>query len=258
MRTAVAYFGYRSLMLHASPRVLIVDDDERIRLMLSQFLQARGVSVRQAACGREMFAILQSSQIDAVLLDVMLPGEDGFALCRRLRSQSDVAIVMLTAMNEAAERVAGLELGADDYVAKPFDPTELLARIRAVLRRSANAPGRAGRAVLSYTFDSWTLDPRRRTLRSAADVLVDLTSGEFDLLLVFVEYPQQVLHRDRLLDLARGRANQAFDRSIDVQISRLRRKIEVNPAEPRLIKTVRNEGYFFTPDVRVLRPEQPV
>lgn len=244
-------------MLEARPRVLIVDDDDRIRLMLSQFLQSRGLAVVQAADGRQMHAALRCSQIDVVVLDIMMPGEDGFSLCRRLRTESDIAIIMLTAMNETADRVAGLELGADDYVSKPFDPCELLARIRAVLRRRGSASGMTAREQAVYSFDGWTLDPRRRTLKSPADVLVDLTSGEFDLLLAFVEYPQQILHRDRLLDLARGRANQSFDRSIDVQISRLRRKIEAEPSDPQLIKTVRNEGYIFTPEVRVIRPERP-
>jgi two-component system OmpR family response regulator len=190
-----------------------------------------------------------------IVLDVMLPGEDGFSLCRRLRLDSRVPVILLTAINEAADRIAGLELGADDYVSKPFDPRELLARIRAVLRRMGGADVLA-REQTTYTFLGWTLDPRRRTLQNKNDVLVDLTSGEFDLLLAFVEYPQQILHRDRLLDLARGRTNQAFDRSIDVQISRLRRKIETNPAEPRLIKTVRSEGYIFTADVAVQSPER--
>lgn len=228
--------------------VLIVDDDRRIRAMLGQFLHERGLTVSEAGDGKSMFALLEQTRVDAIVLDVMLPGDDGFTLCRRLRADSTVPVILLTAINDAADRIAGLELGADDYVAKPFDPRELLARIRAVLRRiGASQP--SAREQATYNFGGWALDPRRRTLRNRQNVLVDLTSGEFDLLLAFVEYPQQILHRDRLLDLARGRANQTYDRSIDVQISRLRRKIELDPAQPQLIKTVRSEGYIFTADV---------
>jgi two-component system, OmpR family, response regulator len=236
-----------------SSNVLLVDDDKRIRGMLGQFLTERGLTVYEAPDGKRMFAMLKTLRVDVIVLDVMLPGEDGFSLCRRLRLDSTVPVILLTAINEAADRIAGLELGADDYVAKPFDPRELLARIRAVLRR-VGGTGATSREQAIYTFLGWTLDPRRRTLRTPNNVLVDLTSGEFDLLLAFVEYPQQILHRDRLLDLARGRTNQAFDRSIDVQISRLRRKVEPDPAEPQLIKTVRSEGYIFTADVTVESP----
>jgi two-component system, OmpR family, response regulator len=232
----------------ARHHVLIVDDDRRIRSMLGQFLTERGLIVVEAGDGNSMFAQLKQSRVDVIVLDVMLPGDDGFTLCRRLRADSTIPVILLTAINDAADRIAGLELGADDYVAKPFDPRELLARIRAVLRRLGTSPAPA-REQTSYAFSGWTLDPRRRTLRNGQNVLVDLTSGELDLLLAFVEYPQQILHRDRLLDLARGRINQAFDRSIDVQISRLRRKIEPDPAQPQLIKTVRSEGYIFTADV---------
>jgi two-component system, OmpR family, response regulator len=235
-----------------SSNVLLVDDDQRIRGMLGQFLTERGLTVYEAPDGKRMFALLKTQRIDVIVLDVMLPGEDGFSLCRRLRLDSRVPVILLTAINEAADRIAGLELGADDYVAKPFDPRELLARIRAVLRRMGGET--PSREQTIYAFLGWTLDPRRRTLRTRHNVLVDLTSGEFDLLLAFVEYPQQILHRDRLLDLARGRTNQTFDRSIDVQISRLRRKIEADPAEPQLIKTVRSEGYIFTADVAVQLP----
>src|SRR5689334_16669792 len=211
-----------------SSNVLLVDDDQRIRGMLGQFLAERGLTVYEAPDGKRMFALLKTQRIDVIVLDVMLPGEDGFSLCRRLRLDSRVPVILLTAINEAADRIAGLELGADDYVAKPFDPRELLARIRAVLRRVGGET--PAREQTIYEFLGRTLDPRRRTLRTKQNVLVDLTSGEFDLLLAFVEYPQQILHRDRLLDPARGRTNQAFDRSIDVHISRLRRKIETNPA----------------------------
>jgi two-component system OmpR family response regulator len=229
------------------PNVLIVDDDHRIRSMLGMYLGERGMHVREAADGRQMFAALQTRSVDVVLLDIMLPGDDGFTLCRRLRAYSAVPVILLTAMNEATDRVVGLELGADDYIAKPFDPRELVARIRAILRRIGSV---APSEDTTFHFEGWSLDPRRRTLHSPAGVLVELTSGEFDLLLAFVENSQRILDRDRLLDLARGRTNQVFDRSIDVQVSRLRRKIEINPQDPLLIKTVRNEGYIFTADVR--------
>jgi len=228
---------------------LIVDDDQRIRSMLAQYLTERGMRVSTAEDGSQMFATIHAESIDVVLLDVMLPGEDGLSLCSRLRTTSSLPVILLTAMNEATDRVVGLELGADDYVAKPFDPRELLARIRSLLRRAGAVAGASALIASTHTFAGWTLDSRRRTLHSPVDVLVDLTSGEFDLLFAFVEHPQQILHRDRLLDLARGRTNQVYDRSIDVQISRLRRKIETDPQEPLLIKTVRSEGYIFTADV---------
>lgn len=237
-------------MFQTSPlHVLIVDDDQRIRSMLGRFLVERGVRVSEAANGVGMFSVLSFETVDVVVLDVMLPGEDGFSLCRRLRDESTLPVILLTAMNETADRIVGLELGADDYVSKPFDPRELLARIRALFRRTHAPAGASSTAHSTYLFAGWNLDPRRRTLHSPDGVLIDLTSGEFDLLLAFTENPQQILHRDRLLDLARGRANQVFDRSIDVQISRLRRKIETNPQEPTLIKTIRSEGYIFTADV---------
>lgn len=230
--------------------VLVVDDDRRIRTMLARFLVDHGLRVSQAGNGREMFEVCADARIDVIVLDIMMPGEDGLSLCRRMRAQSPVPIILLTAMNADTDRIIGLEIGADDYVVKPFNPRELLARIRAVTRRmlaTSTTPQRQGSAA--YRFEGWMLDSSRRTLTSPDGALTDLTSGEFDLLLAFLEHPQRVLNRDQLLDLARGRSSQAYDRSIDVQISRLRRKIEANPQEPALIKTIRNEGYFFTADV---------
>ncbi len=233
-----------------APHVLLVDDDQRIRTMLAAFLREHGLRVSLAADGQQMFSAFEMARIDAVVLDVMMPGEDGISLCRRLRGISTVPIILLTAITGETDRIVGLEVGADDYVTKPFNPRELLARIRAVLRRVAmlSAEPRDSRKAL-YRFAGWRLDPTRRTLVSPQGVLTDLTSGEFDLLVAFAEHPQRVLNRDQLLDLARGRSSVSFDRSIDVQISRLRRKIEANPQEPMLIKTVRNEGYFFAADV---------
>lgn len=193
---------------------------------------------------------LAGADIDLVILDIMLPGEDGLALCRELRAQSSLPILMLTAAGEDTDRIIGLETGADDYLPKPFNPRELLARIRAVLRRASGAMG-PGHVVRSKTvrFAGWSLDLVRRELRSPDNIITDLSAGEYDMLLAFVEHPQRVLTRDQLLDLARSRTALPFDRSIDVQISRLRRKIEKDPSDPTLIKTVRGAGYIFTPTV---------
>ena len=235
------------------PHLLLVDDDREILALLSQFLARHGCRVSTARDGTEMWKQLKHAEIDLVVLDLMLPGEAGLSLCRRLRATSATPVIMLTAMGEETDRIVGLELGADDYLPKPFNPRELLARIKAVLRRSAgrlqpDGP-RPARRILS--FAGWRLDATQRELRDAAGAEVALSAGEFDLLLAFAENPQQVLTRDRLLDLARGRSAVPFDRSIDVQVSRLRRKIELDPAEPALIKTVRGGGYLFTPAVAV-------
>lgn len=232
------------------PHILIVDDDRQIRTMLARFLNDHGMCVTTAGDGVQMFDAMSHATADLIVLDVMLPGENGFALCRRLQGvEHPTPVILLTAMNGETDRVVGLELGADDYIVKPFNPRELLARIRAVLRRTWSAPRNKPNKRLSYRFAAWTLDTSHRSLTSPAGVLTELTSGEFDLLLAFVEHPQQLLSRDRLLDLARGRNSNPFDRSIDVQISRLRRKIEANPLDPTLIKTIRNGGYFFAANV---------
>lgn len=230
----------------ASPHILVVDDDREIRALLARFLARHGYRVETAADGRAMFRALEAGRFDLLVLDLMLPGEDGLSLCRRVRTESSLPIVMLTAVGEDTDRIVGLEMGADDYMAKPFNPRELLARIRAVLRRGGGAAGpgeaAAGRAL---AFDGWRLDTARRELRDPDGALVDLTAGEFDLLAALAERPNRVLSRDALLDLTRGRAAVPFDRSIDVQVSRLRRKIEADPREPARIKTVRGGGYVF-------------
>jgi two-component system OmpR family response regulator len=236
--------------MDGTPHLLVVDDDREIRDLLTRFLRQHGFRVTAAADGRRMHEALADGRFDLVVLDLMLPGEDGLSLCRRLRAESDLPVIMLTAMGEETDRIVGLELGADDYLAKPFNPRELLARIRAVLRRprgaagpGTGAAGEEAGAVLA--FDGWRLDVGRRELRRADGTLVTLTAGEFDLLLALAERPGRVLSRDQLLDLTRGREAQPFDRSVDVQLSRLRRKIEDDPREPRLIKTVRGGGYVF-------------
>jgi two-component system OmpR family response regulator len=231
--------------MDTQPHVLVVDDDREIRDLLGRFLKGHGFRVTAAADGRGMFEALSGGRFDLVVLDLMLPGEDGLSLCRRLRGESDLPVIMLTAMGEETDRIVGLEVGADDYLAKPFNPRELLARVRAVLRR-AGTPGRAGEAPGdAITFDGWRLDLSRRELRRPDGALVPLTAGEFDLLAVLAERPGRVLSREQLLDLTRGREAQPFDRSVDVQLSRLRRKIEADPKEPAIIKTVRGGGYVF-------------
>ena len=236
------------------PHLLIVDDDREIRDLLARFLRKHGFRIQTAADGREMFAALGAGRFDLIVLDLMLPGEDGLSLCRRVRANSALPIVMLTAVGEDTDRIVGLELGADDYLSKPFNPRELLARIRAVLRRATETrrqtdDGRARR----FEFQDWTLDADRRTLHAPDGAPADLTAGEYGLLLAFVEHPGRVLTRDQLLDLTRGREAGPFDRSVDIQVSRLRRKIEDDPKRPALIKTVRSGGYVFAGTVRESR-----
>jgi two-component system OmpR family response regulator len=245
----------RAMIKQTKPHILIVDDDRQIRVMLARFLAEHDMRVTQAGDGEHMFKALEAGRFDVIVLDVMMPGDDGFTLCRKLRSANTIPLILLTARNSETDRIVGLELGADDYVTKPFNPRELLARIRAILRRASADPAAAQNlASAVYQFAGWTLDTSRRSLVSPQGVLTDLTTGEFDLLVAFVEHPQRVLNRDQLLDLARGRVSLAFDRSIDVQVSRLRRKIEGDPNAPALIKTVRNGGYFFTATVTAAVP----
>jgi len=233
------------------PHILLVDDDAEIRAMVSKFLHDHGLTVTAAADGRDMFAALAKDRFDLILLDIMMPGEDGLSLCRRLQSQNHAPpVILLTAVDGEVERILGLEIGADDYVVKPFSPRELLARIRTVLRRVDRSGERPQPATAkSFQFSGWTIDLDRRDLVSPEGTVVILTSTEFDLLALFVESPRRALSRDQLLEALHGRAAQPFDRTMDVQISRLRRKLEKDPQNPELIKTLRNEGYFFTPDV---------
>jgi two-component system OmpR family response regulator len=232
------------------PHILIVDDDSEIRDLLSRFLSKHDFRVTTARDGREMEQAMKDWAIDLIVLDLMLPGEDGLALCRRIRAESFVPIIMLTAMGEDVDRIIGLEVGADDYIAKPFNPRELAARIKAVLRRVAAppvpTPADAGAEKLGFL--NFELEQSTRTLRRSGDT-IPLTAGEYDLLVAFVEHPRRVLNRDQLLDMARGRAAIPFDRSIDVQVGRLRRKIEDDAKNPTLIKTVRGGGYMFTAEV---------
>jgi two-component system OmpR family response regulator len=234
-----------------SPHILVVDDDREIRSLLSKFLSKNGLRVSVAADGREMRRVLEEARIDLIVLDVMLPGDSGLTLCGQLRATTTIPILMLTAVAEDTDRIIGLEMGADDYLPKPFNPRELLARIRAILRRAEDRPpvvlGNETEAEATLAFDGWTISPGRRQLLDPGGQPVDLTGGEFDLLLALVERPQRVLSRDRLLDLTKGRAASLFDRSVDVQIGRLRRKLEAAaPGAGTLIATVRGGGYMFT------------
>lgn len=233
---------------NGSPSILIVDDDEEIRSLLSRYLADHGFRVLEAGDGAEMRRRLASVPVDLVILDLMLPGEDGLSLCRWLRAGSGRPVIMLTARDERTDRVVGLELGADDYVTKPFDPRELVARIRAVLRRAKVPEPVAGTPIENrrYRFEGWRLDALDRSLTDPVGRPVELSSGEFDLLLTFVESPRRVLDRDHLLDRTRGRSFTPFDRSIDVQVSRLRRKLEqASSSSLSLIRTVRGAGYIF-------------
>jgi two-component system, OmpR family, response regulator len=232
------------------PHLLVVDDDREIRDLLTTLLSRRGYKVITAREEHDMRHVIASSNVDLIILDLMLPGKDGLALCRELRATKSIPIIMLTARGDPTDRIVGLEIGADDYLPKPFDVRELEARIKAVLRRSSiEADNSQGTLGAKFAFAGWTLDARQRQLTSPRGTLIDLTSGEFDLLLVFAERPQRILSRDQLIDLARGRDATSFDRSIDVQVSRLRRKIEPDGKTPELIKTVRGSGYLFTPAV---------
>lgn len=235
--------------MQESPHVLIVDDDRELLRLLARFLERHGLRVSTARDGREMRQALADWRIELIVLDLMLPGENGLTLCRQLRATSGMPIIMLTAMGEETERIIGLEMGADDYLPKPCSPRELLARIRSVLRRTRSPATSQSQRARILVFERWQLDLARRRLRSPDGFIVDLSPTEFELLAAFAEHPQQVLSRDQLLDLAHGRGAAPFDRTIDIQVSRLRRKIEPDPKSPELITTVRGGGYLFTPSV---------
>jgi two-component system OmpR family response regulator len=229
----------------AASRIIVVDDDPGIRDVVTEFLSRHGFDVEGAADATGLAKALAHRQADLVVLDVMLPGEDGLQICRRLSGNDGPAVIMLSAMGEETDRIVGLELGADDYLPKPCNPRELLARIRAVLRRRGEPRSQDGHMGAQCEFAGWRLDLVRRELRTPDGVVVNLSGGEFSLMRSFVERPQRVLTRDQLLDLARGPDSDAYDRAIDVQISRLRRKLDDGGAGAELIRTVRNEGYMF-------------
>ena len=238
------------MMNQGSPHILVIDDHSEIRDLLKRFLEQHGMRVSCARDGKEMKRLLDEREFDLLVLDLMMPGEDGLTLCRELRVKSRLPIIMLTAMGEETDRIIGLEMGADDYLAKPFNPRELLARIKAVMRRTqAEIQPVPETLTRDLRFDRWLLDINRRELVDEEGVGMSLSTAEFDLLKVFLERPQRVLSRDQLLDLARGREAVAFDRAIDTLVSRLRRKLERDPKNPELIKTIWGGGYLFAADV---------
>jgi len=237
-------------IMNGPPHILIVDDHREIRDLVSRILTREGFRVSTAQDGRTMRKVLADARIDLVLLDIMLPGEDGLTLCRSLRAASQIPVIMLTAKGEEVDRIIGLEMGADDYLPKPFGGRELVARIKAVLRRSRIAPEVETKVKPKvYRFDRWSLNSQARELVREDGVTVPLSSAEFELLLALVQRPQRVLSRDQLLDLTRGRVAGPFDRSIDTQVSRLRKKIERDPSDPKIVQTVWGGGYIFTASV---------
>jgi two-component system, OmpR family, response regulator len=230
--------------------ILVVDDQQEICDLVQEYLTGEGYRVSAAHDGPGMRRVLSQHQVDLVILDLMLPGEDGLTLARGLRSESAIGIIILTGRGETVDRIIGLEMGADDYLPKPFHLRELLARVKSVLRRVQSRTGEGPQPARSHArFAGWNLDLSSRELLSPTGEEIRLTTGEFDLLTAFVNNANQVLSRDRLLDLARNREAGPFDRTIDVQVGRLRRKLEDDPQNPNLIKTVRGSGYIFTPAV---------
>ncbi len=229
-------------------KLLIVDDDPGLRELLLEYLTSHGYEVEAVANGVEMEQFLLKNTVNLVILDLMMPGEDGLSLSRKLRQQGKLPIIMLSARGEDVDRIIGLEVGADDYLAKPFNPRELLARIRAVLRRNdeSNTAVAIEKQSGSHRFGSFQIDMNSRSLAKDG-VAVALTAGEFNLLRIFVEHPNSVLSRDQLMDMMKGYERSPFDRSIDIRVTRLRRKIEVDPATPEFVRTVWGEGYMFTP-----------
>ena len=232
-------------------QILVVDDDTELRGQMAAYLREHGYLVAEASDAASMERALAQTPVDLIVLDVMLPGEDGLSICRRLADDGGPAIVMVSAMGEEVDRILGLELGADDYLAKPCNPRELLARVRAVMRRLDEVRGGAAPRGRTYQFQGFVLDMLRRQLRAPNGTTILLTAGEFSLLVAFLERPQRILSRDQLLELARGSQADVFDRAVDVQISRLRRKLHAC-VEAEIIKTYRGAGYLF--DARVTRP----
>jgi two-component system OmpR family response regulator len=228
-------------------RILIVDDDQSLRTLIREYLSAQGYEAFEADGGQAMRKVLEREPIDIIVLDVMMPGEDGLTIARSLSGRRDPGIIIVSALGSETDRIIGLEVGADDYLPKPVSPRELLARIRAVLRRRKTAESGHDEPRV-FAFEAWSFDAIRHVLRDPEDIIITLSDGEFSLLRVFVERPQRVLTRDQLLEHSRGADSQAFDRAIDTQISRLRRKLS-SRSSSELIRTIRNEGYMFIPSV---------
>ncbi len=236
--------------MDAPDHILVVDDDAEIRSLLTEYLVRNGLRATAVADGRAMWQALEAARIDLVVLDVMLPGDDGLTLCRNLRARSEIPILMLTARGEETDRIVGLEMGADDYLAKPFSARELLARVKTILRRARSLPANLRPDNARHLrFAGWLLDTVHRQLRSPEGVVTPLSGAEYRLLRIFLSHPNRVLNRDQLVDLTQGREADPLDRSIDVQVSRLRHRLGDDPREPRLIKTVRGEGYVLSAEV---------
>jgi len=244
------YRPWYDTLMESPARVLIVDDDREIRSLLAEYLAANGYETQAVADGKAMWSALQSASPELVILDLTLPGEDGLSLCRTLRAKSSIPVIMLTARGTPLDRIVGLEMGADDYLPKPFEPRELLARIRSVLRRTQSNEDLSSSAK-KVRFGTWVLDLTARHLVDSRGVVVAMSGAEYRLLRVFLDNPNRVLSRDQLLDLTRGREIDAFDRSIDLQISRLRQRLGEDARSPELIKTVRGEGYVLAANVRI-------
>ena len=232
-----------------TPHILIVEDDRDIGLLIAKYLKSNEMRVSLAENARAMDRILADTRISLIVLDRMLPGEDGLSICRRLRASSDIPIITLPAQADEIDRIVGLEMGADDYLGKPFNPRELLARIRAVLRRRDDALSAATGPKRSYKFAGWSLDGPMRRLYDPKGTRVELTGAEFEMLLVFCERPGRTLSRDQIIDLTQGREASPSERSVDILVSRLRRKLERDPKDPELLQTIRSSGYLFSPEV---------
>lgn len=232
------------------PHILIVDDDREIRTLLAEYLEKNGYRTSTAGDGKAMWKALDEARVDLIVLDLNLPGDDGLALCRHLRTRSDIPVIMLTARGEPLDRILGLEMGADDYLPKPFEPRELFARIRSVLRRTqALPPHMQAPEPQKMHFAGWTMDITARHLINPGGVVIALSGAEFRLLKLFLDHANRVLSRDQILNLTQGRDADPFDRSIDLQISRLRQKLGEDARSPQIIKTVRNEGYVLATSV---------
>lgn len=245
----INHMGEKQVVTSRKTHILVIDDEKDIREPLGVYLGKHGYRVSLAATGKAMDQILATAQIELIVLDIMLPGEDGLSICRRLQTQTRIPIILLTALTQDTDRIVGLELGADDYMIKPFNPRELLARIKSVLRRSQMLPPQLHPSTGLVKFDQWRFDVSLREISGPDNVAIRLSSGEHLLLVSFIEHAGMTLSRDQLLDLTRGRESQIFDRSIDNQISRLRRKLEKDPKHPRIIITEWGGGYVFAAEI---------
>jgi two-component system OmpR family response regulator len=240
--------------MDAPDHILVVDDDAEIRSLLGDYLRKNGYKATAVADGRAMWIALSRGKVDLIVLDLMLPGEDGLTLCRKLRADSDAPVIMLTARGEETDRIVGLEMGADDYLAKPFNPRELLARIKSVLRRTRSLPRNLREdGTRAIRFAGWRFDTIARQLVSAEGAVTSLSGAELQLLRIFLDHPNHVLTRDQLMVLSKGRESEPFDRSIDLRVSRLRHRLGDDPADPRIIKTVRGQGYVLAVPVELER-----